>query len=236
MYKRQDKNTDQILFESTARWRAHILDPYLQFRLESQFLDNSDPRGTRHFNPIRLTEAGGVTRVFRKTEKEEFLTRLGFGLRQSIGKSYVMLDSDETNSFSTTDGGLEWQTIASFPFDNERFGFSTRLLFFLPLFYSASSDLETFDQQALAENPDHEEIQDYWKAVDIDWQTTLTAKFSEVLSMNLSVHMVYDKFDAATDMNPDLPIDARLANAQVGTRKAAQWKQTLAVSLSYRLF
>jgi hypothetical protein len=236
-WQRPDKNTDQILFESTGRWSAKALDPYLQFRLETQFLDDSDPRGTRNLSPVRLTETGGVTKIFRKTEKEEFLTRLGFGLRQSFGSSFVTLDTDETEPFTTTDGGLEWQTIAKFPFDNERFTFSTRLLFFLPFFYSASGDLEAFDREVVESgNPDHDPIQDYWKAVDIDWQNTLTAKFSDVLSLNLFVHMVYDKFDAATDLNPDLPLDARIANAQVGIRKATQWKQTLAVSLSYRFF
>ncbi len=237
VWQNPDKNNDQILLESTSRWGKRSLNPYLQFRFESQFLDKSDPRGDFNFNPLRFNETGGITKVFKKTEKSELLTRIGFSFRQNVAKAYQDLAGGVSKTNFTNDGGLEWQTNVLFPFDNERFFFKSRLVVFVPVYYSAKSDLEAYDQAVAANDTLYADpIADYWKAVSTDWQSTLTAKISEVLSMDLYFQLVYEKFDPSTDLNPDLPLDARIANAAVGTRKKAQWKQTLALGISYRFF
>lgn len=237
VWEHPDKNNDQILLESTSRWGKRSFNPYAQFRFESQFLDKSDPRGDFNFNPLRFNETLGVTKVFKKTEKSEFLTRLGFTFRQNVSQAFQDLDGDVTATNTTNDGGIEWQTNVVFPFDNERFFFKSRLVVFVPIYYSAKSDMEAYDQ-AIADNDTlyGEAIADYWKVPSTDWQNTLTAQISEVLSMDLYFQLVYEKFDPSTDLNLEMPLDARIANADIGIRKKAQWKQTLALAISYRFF
>jgi hypothetical protein len=236
VWDRPEKSDDQILLESTARWGKTSLNPYLQFRFETQFLDKSDPRGDFKFNPLRFNEAAGITKVFQKSEKREILTRLGFSVRESVAQTFQDLAGDLTSTTSTTDGGLEWQSVAGFPFSQERFTLNSRLVLFFPLFYSAKSDLKAFDQDRIDAGTPGDAIADYWKTPSADWQNTLTAKITDLLSVNLFFQLVYEKFDTSTDLNPDLPLDVRAANADVGIRKAAQWKQTLALSLTYRFF
>ncbi len=236
VWDRPEKSDDQILLESTARWGKTSLNPYLQFRFETQFLDKSDPRGALKFNPLRFNEAAGITKVIQKTEKREILTRLGFSVRENVAKTFQDLAGDRTSRTSTMDGGLEWQSVAGFPFSKERFSLNSRLILFLPVFYSAKSDLKDFDQDRIDAGMPGDAIADYWKQASADWQNTLTAKVTDLLSVNLFFQLVYEKFDTSTDLSPDLPLDVRVANADVGIRKAAQWKQTLALSLNYRFF
>lgn len=236
VWEHPDKNDDQILLESTSRWGKHSLNPYVQFRFESQFLDKSDPRGDFNFNPLRFNETAGITKIFKKTEKSEFLTRLGFTFRQNIAQAFQDLAGDTSKTNTTNDGGLEWQSNVAFPFDGDRFTLQSRLVVFVPVYYSAKSDLEAFDRDLADAIIETEPIADYWKAVSTDWQNTLTAKISDVLSMDLYFQLVYEKYDPSTDINPDLPLDARIANADIGIRKSAQWKQTLALGISYRFF
>jgi hypothetical protein len=235
-WDRPEKNNDQILLESTGRWGKHSFNPYLQFRFESQFWDKSDPRGDFNFNPLRFNEVAGITKIFQKTENKEILTRLGFSMRQNVAKTFQDLTGDKSATTSTFDGGLEWQSIASFPFSQERFTLNSRLVVFVPLLYSAKNDLARFDADLADSNMTRDAIADYWRVPSADWQNTLTAKITNVLSVNLFFQLVYEKFDTSTDLNPDLPLEVRIANSDVGIRKAAQWKQTLALGLSYRFF
>jgi hypothetical protein len=52
--------------------------------------------------------------------------------------------------------------------------------------------------------------------------------------VNLYAQLIYDKFDAATDVDPDLPFGVLDGAVQGGIRKSGQFKQTLALALSYR--
>ena len=233
-----DKTTDLIQFESLARFTLHKwADPYLGFRLDSQFLDKSDPSGRElMFHPLRLKESGGVAHVFEKTETTELISRIGFGFRQNIGRAFT--DStgltDDSNGFSTTDGGFEFQTNATYPLAGGRIQYKGEILVFWPLFFSAKSDLEEYDALALAMDPTHEEVADFWKTPDINLQNGFDAKVTEWLSVNLYTQLIYDKFDAATDVDPDLPFGVLDEAVQSAVRKSGQFKQTLALALSYR--
>jgi hypothetical protein len=232
-----EKTTDLILFESVGRFTLHkFVDPYLSFRLDSQFVDESDPFGDLMFNPIKLTESGGVAKVLEKTEDTELLTRLGFGLRQAIARTYTDAAAEETESFTTTDGGIEWATDATYPLLDGKVLYTGKLLFFLPLFYSQSDALKEFDEIALAADPNREAVADFWKDPDINFQNTFSAEITEWLAVNLYLQFVYDKFDAATDVDTGLAPAALIREVDGGIRKAGQFKQTLALGLTYRLF
>lgn len=233
-----DKTTDLIQFESLARFTLHRwADPYLGFRLESQFVDQSDPAGRELlFHPLRLKESGGVARVFEKTETTELISRVGFGFRQNIGRAFT--DStgiaDDSEGFTTTDGGFEFQTNATYPLAGGKIQYKGEVLVFWPLFYSSSGDLEDYDALALAADPAHEEVADFWKAPDVNFQNTFDAKITEWLSVNLYTQLIYDKFDAATDVDVTRPFSQLDGDVQGGIRKSGQFKQTLALALSYR--
>ena len=72
------KSSDMLMFESIGRWTLQAFaDPYASFRAETQFLDQSSTLGSIPFNPIRLKEAAGIAKVFKKSETTELMrTRL----------------------------------------------------------------------------------------------------------------------------------------------------------------
>lgn len=232
-----DKTTDQILLESTGRFTLDsYVDPYFGLRAETQFQDESDPIGPLTLNPIRLKESAGIARVFEKSEKRELITRLGVGFRQVFGRSFVDAVSRETNSFSSNDGGFEWQTQMTRPLMSEQVLYKGQLLVFLPVFFSKSAALEDFDAAAALALPGREAVADFWKAPDLDFQNTFSAQITKAIGVNLFVQWRYDKFDSATPVDPLLPVAAQAAIIDRGIRKAGQFKEVFALSLSYRLF
>ncbi|HMB71642.1 MAG TPA: DUF3078 domain-containing protein, partial [bacterium] len=202
-WSRPDKTTDLIQFESVGRWTLHRwVDPYAAVRLDSQFQDESDPLGQLLFNPVKLSETAGVARPFIQEEERELISRLGFGFRQSFARTFIDDTGDETESFSTHDGGVEFQTEAKLPMANDRVLYTGKLLVFWPVFYDASGDLEDFDALVAASGTvNGEEVADFWKAPDVNWQNAFTSEVTSWLDVNLYVQWVYDKFDAATDVN-----------------------------------
>lgn len=235
------KSTDLILFESVGRFTLDkYLDPYLAFRLDTQFLDESDVMGrSLNFNPILLKETAGFTRVFEKTEKSELLSRVGFGFRQSLARRFTGDTGDATVRVSTNDGGFEWQTDMTRPILQERVLYKGKLLVYLPVFYSQSGALKDFDAAALDSFPGREKVGGFWKAPDVNFQNTFTAQITKLLSVNLYLQAIYNKYDEATNVDPSLATtDPRRMVDQVdsGIRKAVQLKQTLAIGLSYALF
>ena len=232
-----DKTTDQILFESTGRFTMEsFVDPYFGIRAESQFQDQSDPARSLDLNPVRLKESAGIARVFEKTEDRELLTRFGLGFRQTFARAFVDPVSRATRSYSTNDGGLEWQTQMTRPLLDKKVLYKGQLLVFLPVFFSNSSVLEDFDAAAAVALPGREAVADFWKAPDIDFQNTFSAQITKAVGVNLFAQLRYDKFDSATNVDASQPVAVQAATIDRGIRKAGQFKEVLAISLSYRLF
>jgi hypothetical protein len=235
-WRSPDKTTDLILFENVERFTLRtFVDPYVSLRLDSQFVDQSDARGKLHFNPVKLTETAGVARVLLKTQDSELITRLGFGFRQTFARTFVDSTGDKTGSFSTNDGGFEYQMTSTQPMLGKRVLYQGKLLVFWPVFFSKSSALKDFDQIALGVDPARERVADFWKTPDVNFQNTFTAQITKVLSVNLYVQWIYDKFDAATMIDTAQPAAQLIAEVDGGVRKAGQFKQTLALSLTYKL-
>ncbi|MFN8178140.1 MAG: DUF3078 domain-containing protein [bacterium] len=241
-----DKTTDLILFESVGRFTlGAFVDPYLSFRLDSQFLDESDPIGRIALNPIKLTETAGAARVLHCGDadsagcKEEWIVRTGFGFRQSIARSFAD-STGRKNNFTTNDGGVELQSTAKFPLADKRVLYDAKLLVFLPVFYSRSDALTEFDRIARAADPAREAVADFWKVPDVNFQNTFTSQITSWLNVNLYAQWVYDKFDAATNVvvegaAGDPAVLEKLTHVvDAGTRKAGQFKQTLGIGLTYK--
>ncbi|GJM43484.1 MAG: hypothetical protein DHS20C21_03260 [Gemmatimonadota bacterium] len=237
-----DKTTDLVLLESVGRWTlGGWADPYAAFRLDSQFQDDSDPIGKLLFNPVKVAETAGIARPFIQEEEREVISRIGFGFRQSFARSFTDATGDATESFSTNDGGVEFQTDAKLPLADDRILYTSKLQVFWPVFYSASGDLEDFDALVAASGAvTGEAVADFWKSPDVNWQNTFTSEVTSWLNVNLYVQWVYDKFNAATKVDvtgadtDDAVLQAVQNKVLGGVRKGGQFKQTIGVGLTYR--
>jgi hypothetical protein len=229
-----DKTTDLVAFESIGRFTLDtFVDPYLGLRLDTQFSDQSSPIGDIPFNPVKLKESAGVARVLEKTEDREAITRLGFALRQTFAQSFTDPLTREKARFTSNDGGVEWNTSVTRPVLEKRVLYKGQLLVFQPLFYSKSDALETYDVLAAGTG---EPVADFWKATDVNFQNLFTAQITKHLAVNLLAHWVYDKFDAAANVDTTLPLAVLKPEIDKNVRKRGQFKETLSLALTWQMF
>ena len=218
-----EKSNDRIDFESVGRWtEGWFADPYASFGVTSQFEDAaSDPFGTRTiaFSPVRLDEAIGLARVIQKTDDREAIARLGFGLRQTFAKTYLSPLTDDLTSSHATDGGVEFQLNATQPMLGKTVLYKGELRLFQSVFYSNDDELAATLPSAA----------DYWKTIDVNFQNGFTGSINKWLGVTLTAQFLYDKFDSAANTSD-------LADVQRKIRKAGQFKETFALTLSYKLF
>jgi hypothetical protein len=194
------KSTDKIDIENVGRLTLQsYVDPYLAFRLESQFLDASYDPIKRYFNPILLTESAGISRVFYAEEKDEIISRLGFSVRENINKVIIDTLMEEFEYETATDGGIESVTDIHYVL-SEKLNYIGKLTFFKAFFFSKKDDFEGTPQE------------DYWKAVDVNFENTLSASISKYVTVSLYAQLIYDK--------------------QVDLR--GRFKETLALGVTYK--
>ncbi len=232
-----DKTTDQVLLESVGRFTLDTyVDPYFAVRAETQFQDQSSPFGTLNFNPVRLKETAGIARVLVKEEDRETITRLGFGFRQVIGRTLLSGAPRVIEHATTRDGGFEWQTNVKQPLLQKKVLYTSVLLVFQPVFYSLAQSLEDLDRDARLAGLPHEAVKDRWRATNVNFQNTFAAQITKGISVNLYAEFQYTKLGGALKLDPATPVADRLAEVDRNTRKAGQFKETLALGFSYRLF
>lgn len=235
-----EKTNDLIALESTGRFNLDaFVDPYVAFRGETQFQDQSSPIGTIRFNPVKVKETAGLARVIDKTADREAITRFGFGFRQTIARSFTDPVTKAKASFTANDGGFEWQTDVTRPLLGKRVLYKGSLAVFKAVFYSKSNALRQFDavaaDTAAATGVPYEAIGSFWKNVDVNFQSMFSAQITKILSVNLFAQWMYDKFDAAANVDPTLPFADQEREIQRNIRKAGQFKETLALGITYRL-
>jgi hypothetical protein len=206
-WSKPTKSTDKMDLESLGLFTIDaFIEPYAAVRFESQFLDASVDTNKRYINPILLTESAGIARQILKREKDEVLTRLGFAVRQHINRDayvYEITPTDTTVSietFTSTDGGIESVTDAKLVL-SDKLGYLGKLTLYKAFFFSKKDDFKGT------------EAEDYWKAVDVNCENTLTASVSKYIQVSLYVQLLYDK--------------------QISTK--GRLKETLALGLTYKL-
>ena len=176
------KSTDLIDFESVFRITIDsFVDPFIAGRVETQFLDASDPEKNRYINPVKITESIGAARVFIKTEKREWTARFGAATRQFINRDVLDPLSGERETFSSNDFGLEFVNDFKTPLAGDRITYTSKLTVYEALFYS--------EEDALKGQPG----EDYWKSPDVNWENIFTAGITKYLMVNLYVQLLYDK-------------------------------------------
>jgi hypothetical protein len=196
------KSTDKIDIESLGLFNIQsFLTPYLAVRLESQFLDASVTAHKRYVNPMLITESAGLARQLLKKDKDEILTRLGFAFKENINRVLQPPDSSTTKAETATDGGIESVTDIKLVL-SDKMGYLGKLTLFKALFYSKKDDLKGLPEQ------------DYWKAIDVNWENSVAASISKYVQVIFYVQWLYDK--------------------QIS--KVGRLKQTLSLGLTYKLF
>ena len=217
-----------------------FLDPFVGFRLDSQFFDQSwvsdaNPgRTSIGFNPVKLTETAGVARQLAKGESLLVVSRLGLGIRQNISRYYVG-DTTDRASLTTNDGGLDWTTDVMAGVLKKRVLYVGKLQVFAPFFYSQKDKLTEFDRAAAGQVPGWTAVGDYWKTPDISFQNAFTTSITKLVNVNLYAQFVYDKFDSGTNIG-DATRPGDRDTVLHGVRRAGQFRENLGIGLSYKLF
>ena len=171
-----------IDFESLLRYQiwSPVVEPYIAFRLITQFEDATYDNYTLHLNPLDLTESFGVARTLYKKDDDEFMGRAGFGFRQRIMR---MPDSTftKTETETSNDCGFELVVDGKYRIPTSQINWTTKLTTFKALFYSKADDFKGQPEE------------DYWQAVDINWENTFSAQVSKYLAVSLYIQWLYDK-------------------------------------------
>lgn len=244
-WDRPEKSTDLIDYETIFRFTlGKFVDPFVSARFESQFQDASDPAGrTLAVNPMRFKETAGVARVFIDENDINLISRLGVSFRQNVRRQFTVtptaadpLPTDTgTESEVTNDGGLEFVTDYKNKILDDRVSYTSKITVYQPVFYSASDDFDAIraeDFTALGIDPD---ISDFTTTADLDWENIFSTQITKIVSVNLYLRWLYDKYD--NSVVPAFDEDGVLVNAsdlRVATRKAGQFKQTMSIGLTYR--
>lgn len=205
------KSTDLIDWENVGSFTMHkFVDPYVAFRLESQFYDgryNNRLFGTTYstkklwLSPLKLTESAGGTRTLYHREDDLVTSRLGFGFRQIMQSFIDTTDVELPQVDSTfTDGGFESVTDAVLTL-SDKMQYTGKLSLYKAIFFSESDKVKGTEQE------------NDWKAIDVNFENIITAKVSKIIAVSLYVQLLYDK--------------------QVA--KKGRLKQTLALGLTYTL-
>jgi len=180
-WSKPKKSTDLIDFENVGSFVTHkFINPYIAFRIETQFYDGQNENKKLYFSPAKLTESAGITRKFYNLNDNVISSRLGLGIRQII-KSVIVDDSTLTTVDSTlTDGGIESVTDVNFTF-NKNLNYIGKLTLYKAFYFSKSDEVKGTPYE------------DDWKAVDVNWENSLTATVTKIVAVNLYSQFLYDK-------------------------------------------
>jgi hypothetical protein len=180
-WQRPIKTTDKIDIENVGRFTLHsYVDPYVALRFESQFLDNSVEPVKRLINPILLTESAGISRMIYSRDKDQFITRLGFSVRENLNRAVVDLPARKTKMQTATDGGIESVTDLQFKL-TPTINYIGKLTLFQALFYSRKNDFKGTPQQ------------NYWKAIDINFENNVSVALWKFIGLSFYAQLLYDK-------------------------------------------
>jgi hypothetical protein len=176
------KSTDLIDFESMWRMTLGLfVDPFAAVRLESQFLDASQPDNIRYGNPLKFTESLGAAKPLFKEKDRELTFRLGAALHQEANRGVIIDLAGTKQDFSSNNGGAEFVADYKTPVGSDKISFASKMTVYKAVFSSQKDELAGLPGQ------------DYWKQPDVGWENTLVANISKYLMVNLYLQMLYDK-------------------------------------------
>ncbi len=176
------KSSDLIDFESVFRFSlGGFVDPYAAGRIESQFIDKSDPAKNRMFNPLTFTESAGVAKVLIKTDTRDWTARFGAGFREHVNRDVPDPAGGGRDTEVSTDGGFIFVNDFKTPLAGDQILLTSKLTVFQGVYYSKADDFRGTPRE------------DDWKSPDIEWENIFTAKITKYLDVNLYTLFLYDK-------------------------------------------
>jgi hypothetical protein len=177
-WERPKKITDMIDLESVLRFTLQgFVDPYAAARWETQFYDGSYRPLKRFLSPSKFTEsAGGIKTLVNVPGRTELTTRLGLALREIATKVILDTVAEKTDWVTTTDGGFESVTDLKMQL-RSNLSYTSKLSLYKALFYSEKDNVAN----------------DYWKAIDANWEHILSASITKYLQTSLYFQLLYDK-------------------------------------------
>lgn len=181
-WSKPKKSTDLIDWDNLGRLTLQsFVDPYVAFRLESQFAFKLSEEKSVYLSPMKFTESFGIARQFYSAGKTDaIISRFGFAFRQIKTKQLIDSSLTETKSVTTNDGGIESVTDVQLTM-NDRLVYVSKLGLFKAVFFS--------DKDKVAGTP----FEDDWKAIDINWENAVTAQLSKIITTKLYLQLLYDK-------------------------------------------
>ena len=242
VWKRPDKSDDIIDFESLFRFTPDSwVDPFVALNFTSMVRDLTDPSGrTLNLNPMTFKETAGMARELINEDGRFMMTRLGFAFSQNVRATFVNAAPDEeTSAEMTTEAGLEMVTEYKDVVLEEKVTWESKLTLALPLVYSGKSVFEDdVTATALAaygiyDSP--EDIAGYTTTINADLENVFTTQITSLISVKLFVHWLYKKYD--NTVKPVVDDTGALTNGgavNAAIRKSGQFKQTLALWLTYK--
>lgn len=179
-WSRPEKTTDLIDIDNLGRFTLQAyVDPYVAFRIQSEFLDASVRDFKRYFSPLTLTESAGAAKQIYKRNSNQLLTRLGFAFRQIITKDIVTIVPKVSETNTENDGGFE--SVSSLNQSlSKTLNFTSSLTLFKAVFRSKSDELVGPSK-------------DYWKAIDVNWENQLSASVAKYVTVSFYTQLIYDK-------------------------------------------
>ncbi len=170
------KSTDRIDFDSIllATFNQYV-DPFVSFRWESQFLYyKEDDNDTYVINPMRFTESVGLAKDIIDIDDHRLTSRIGAAFRQKYNRA-----SEEDNLL--VDGGIEFITDYHKRFIQRGINFDSKLILYQALYYSEEED----------------DLKDDWKALDVNWENSITTRLFSIINMVFNFDLIYDKQEHA---------------------------------------
>lgn len=240
-WEQPEKSTDLVDYETIFRFTlGGFIDPFVSGRFESQFQDASDPARALALNPLKFKETAGVARQWVNEEEQALLTRLGFSFRQSSRRIFQNpAPDDATRSETTNDGGLEFIADYKTKILDKRVAWTSKLSLYQPVFFSGKSDLNDLTPAQLDSARIDRDVADFSTTLDADWENIFTTQITKLISVQLYLRWIYDKYD--NTVLPQLAFDedgnlaaATAAPIRSAIRKAGQFKQTLSIGITYR--
>ncbi len=233
-WKRPDKTTDNVEFESLLRWTTSGgWDPFVAVGFKSLFEDlTADPDRPLTLNPLEFTESVGISRQLIAKEGQTLMTRLGVAFSQYSRKYYLNPSPDDGTETSTSnEAAAEMVTEYKVGALDGRVDWASKLTLSLPFDYSGKS---VFEDDMVPDGSLPSDIADYTTALDADFENTFTTHVTKAISVVFSVRWVYDKYD--NSVKPEVDDAGALINGDLvsqAIRKAGQFKQTMALGFGY---
>lgn len=181
--KASRKSADEINFESVFTYLLNIyVNPYVSLTAKTQFYngykyaeDESRVQVSKFFDPGYITQSIG----FGYEPFEELTTRLGFAAKETFADEFAALYSDDPETPDEIETvrvelGLQSTTELNVAL-HENIALGSKLNIFT-----------TLQEEPLAITGEEE------LNVDVDWDTSISGKVTELVNVNLNVRVFYD--------------------------------------------